>query len=393
MEAEAMPVFGAGMDVVRSPKKLGELIFDKWGYDPIATTAAGNRSTNKQSLMTLALENPDDLRFGAMMKLRKCNTKLSKFIGGTIKSIAYHGSNITRPCPAISGTMTGRFTYSSTQGKNKSLIQTGIALHQWERDKTTRDLLAAPPGFLLAEFDFSGQEMRLMAILSDDDVMLDLFESGGDGHAYMGSSIEGVDYDWVRDNADTDKNAKEIRNLGKFSNLSLQYRIGVDSIMARALTQYSLQLTRHKAQHIKTTYLNTYKRVPQYWKDAQAIAAEKGYAETLGGRRIPLNNLSSYQQQQTAINYPVQGTGGDMKSLALNVTRHLFDSNFIYGWDLHDALFVYIRNDRKAKGKIHAFRKILSNLPYEKAWGWTPVIDLPVDAKVGRTWGTLKALD
>lgn len=577
-KAEAMPIFGAGMDVVRSPKKLGELLYDKWGYEPIALTKTGNPSTDKESLMKLAIQHPDDKRFAALMTLRKCNTKSSKFLGGVIKAMEYHGEPIARPSPAISGTMTGRFTYTSTQGKNKGLVQTGIALHQWERGRESRDLLCAPPGFLLAEFDFSGQEMRLMAIISEDEVMLDLFASGGDGHAYMGASIEGVDYDWVRRNADVDKNAKAIRNLGKFcvmegqpvlterglvpiekvrlsdrvwdgiewvshtgaiyqgvkdvmyyqgiwltadhrvwceghhepvsfhqaaseglhlartgddrceigwmdcyvngdsanpswhcadtgqlrrlwreemahrarvagpseqtvqslrgdaaqetdhstvqsiptktsvavwdvtnagprhrytvcdrlisnSNLSLQYRIGVDSIMSRALTQYNLQLSRYKAQHIKDTYLKTYKQVPQYWRQAQNRAALKGYAETLGGRRIPLNNLQVYQQQQTAINYPIQGTGGDMKSLALAVSRPLFDNTFIYGWDLHDALFVYVKNDSKALSKIVKMRKILSNLPYRKAWGWQPTIDLPVDAKVGSTWGTLEVVD
>jgi DNA polymerase I-like protein with 3'-5' exonuclease and polymerase domains len=579
MQDEAMPVFGATVDVVRSPKKLAELLFDKWGYEPVGQTKTGNPSTDKESLMKLAIENPQDERFAALMKLRKCNTKSSKFLGGVIKAMEYHGEPVARPAPAISGTMTGRFVYYSTQGKNKGLIQTGIALHQWERDRETRDLLTAPPGYLLAEFDFSGQEMRLMAILSEDDVMLDLFANGGDGHAYMGASIEGVDYDWVRQKADVDKNAKAIRNLGKFcvmegqpvlterglvpiekirlndrvwdgvewvthsgavyqgecdvmyyqgiwltpdhyvwcegrheperfyqaasqrlqltrtgnggrkircvddcirrdypqpepsphragegqmrrvrhpamdyavqsdrppvevlhpvqretatqgddpaiqsfqtqsnvavwditnagprrrytvcdrlvsnSNLSLQYRIGVDSIMSRALTQYNLQLSRHKAQHIKDTYLQTYKQVPQYWHQAINRATMKKYAASLGGRRIPLTDLNVYQQQQTAINFPIQATGGDMKALALAVSRNLFDNDFIYAWDLHDALFVYVKNDQKAKGRILAMQKILSHLPYGAAWGWHPSIDLPVDAKVGKTWGTLSAV-
>jgi DNA polymerase I-like protein with 3'-5' exonuclease and polymerase domains len=162
--------------------------------------------------------------------------------------------------------------------------------------------------------------------------------------------------------------------------------------MSRALTQYNLQLSRHKAQHIKDTYLQTYKQVPQYWHQAINRATMKKYAASLGGRRIPLTDLNVYQQQQTAINFPIQATGGDMKALALAVSRNLFDNDFIYAWDLHDALFVYVKNDQKAKGRILAMQKILSHLPYGAAWGWHPSIDLPVDAKVGRTWGTLSAV-
>jgi len=95
-------------------------------------------------------------------------------------------------------------------------IQTGIALHQWERGKGARNILQAPEGFLLAEFDASGQEMRLMADDSQDETMLKLFLDGIDGHAYMGAQIENKEWQWVSGEQDKDPEAKRIRNLGKF---------------------------------------------------------------------------------------------------------------------------------------------------------------------------------
>ena len=381
------------MATIRSPNKLRALVFDEWGYTSIKTTASGKPSTDKETLLKLSIEHPEDLRFGALMAMRKCNTQSSKFIGGVRKSAEYNKGPITYPSPFMSGTYSGRFTYSSTQGTGKKKCQTGIALHQWERGPNARNLLRAPEGYLLAEFDFSGQEMRLMAIESEDETMLELFESNGDGHAYMGASIEGKDYDWVRLKADTDPLAKEVRNMGKFANLSLQYRIGVESLMSRALVGYGLQLWKAKADHIKKTYLRTYRRVPIYWKEAQRKAAIKGYAETRGHRRIKLWDLKRWDQQQTAINFPIQGTGGCMKSLAIAVAGNEFDDDHIYAWDLHDALFTFIKDDGKAEQKVRHMKKILSNLPYQKAWGWAPTIPLPVDAKLGKSWGTLKGVD
>ena len=419
-----------------------------------------------------------------------------------------------------------RFTYSSYQGKGKDRRQTGIALHQWERGKNARDILTAPEGFLLAEFDFSGQEMRLMAIESEDPIMLDLFGSGGDGHALMGANIENLDYEYVKNNSDSDPRAKAARNLGKFcvlegqpvltdrglvpiedvlitdkvwdgvewvshggavfqgerdvikyqgiwltpdhivwltdgsqvefqeaaskglqiavtgdgrspialldnkntgrsvpqsgkleakrvwditnagcrnrytvcgllisnSNLSLQYRIGIDTMMSRALTQYNLQLWRAKAEHIKKTYLSTYKRVPVYWKEAVRRANIEGYAFSRGGARVPLNNLNDYQQQQIAINFRIQGTGAEMKLLGINMCRSMFDEDLVYGWDLHDALFMYVRDDANALTKVKKIQSILSNLPYKEVWGWDIPIPLPVDAKLGKTWGSLKGV-
>lgn len=391
--AQGVMEFQGDASVVASPKKLGKLLFEEWGYTPIKNTPAGSPATDKESLLKLAIQNPTDIRFKGLMALRKCNTRQSKFIDGVTKSMEYHEDAISRPAPFIAGTYSGRFTYSSSQGSGKGKCQTGISLHQWERGKESRNILKAPDGFLLAEFDASGQEMRLMAELSEDETMLGLFEQGIDGHAYMGGSIEGLDWHWIHDMQDNEPRAKEARNLGKFANLSLQYRIGEETIMVRALVQYGLQLLRSKSAHIKATYLKTYSRVPKYWDSAMRFAKQHGYAETLGHRRIALPRMGEWDQQQTAINFPIQGTGGDMKALGIACCDTVFDAECQYGWDLHDALFVYIKDDAKALGKAHRIQEILNNLPYKQAWGWTPRIPLPWDAKIGKTWGSLKSLE
>lgn len=383
--AENEEILGHDISVVRSPKQLANLIFTEWNYEPVNTTPKGEPATDKESLLRLAIKHEKDPRFKALLALRKCNTQGSKFVQSVIKSTEYHGADITRPEPIMSGAYSHRFTYSSYQGSGKNRRQTGIALHQWERGKNARDILTAPEGFLLAEFDFSGQEMRLMAIESEDPIMLDLFGSGGDGHALMGANIENLDYEYVKNNSDSDPRAKAARNLGKFSNLSLQYRIGIDTMMSRALTQYNLQLWRAKAEHIKKTYLSTYKRVPVYWKEAVRRANIEGYAFSRGGARVPLNNLNDYQQQQIAINFRIQGTGAEMKLLGINMCRSMFDEDLVYGWDLHDALFMYVRDDANALAKVKKIQKILSNLPYKEVWGWDIPIPLPVDAKLGKT--------
>lgn len=390
--AENEEILGHDISVVRSPKQLANLIFTEWNYEPVNTTPKGEPATDKESLLRLAIKHEKDPRFKALLALRKCNTQGSKFVQSVIKSAEYHGADITRPEPIMSGAYSHRFTYSSYQGSGKNRRQTGIALHQWERGKNARDILTAPEGFLLAEFDFSGQEMRLMAIESEDPIMLDLFGSGGDGHALMGANIENLDYEYVKNNSDSDPRAKAARNLGKFSNLSLQYRIGIDTMMSRALTQYNLQLWRAKAEHIKKTYLSTYKRVPVYWKEAVRRANIEGYAFSRGGARVPLNNLNDYQQQQIAINFRIQGTGAEMKLLGINMCRSMFDEDLVYGWDLHDALFMYVRDDANALAKVKKIQKILSNLPYKEVWGWDIPIPLPVDAKLGKTWGSLKGV-
>ena len=383
---------GVPPDVIASPKKLAKLMFEDWGLAPIKKTPAGAFGTDKETMLKLQLAYPDDVRFGKLMALRKVNTQQSKFVTAVYNSMLYHGEPVTRPSPFIAGTYTGRMTYSSKQGKGKAECQTGIALHQWERGKSARNILSAPEGFLLAEFDASGQEMRLMADVSQDETMLRIFNDGIDGHALMGASIEGVEWEWVHDNYDTDARAYAIRNLGKFTNLSNQYRIGVATLRVRALVQYGLNLSEYKAQQISNRYKLTYKGVPHYWKSAIVEAARLGYCETMGHRRIVLSDLSLYPQQQTAINFKIQGTGGDMKELAIDVLRPEFNDDVVYAWDLHDALFIYVRDNDQALPTVLRIRDKLDNLPYESAWGWKPSVALPWDAKLGKTWGTLEGV-
>ena len=380
-------------DVVASPKKLANLLFCDWGLEVVKATPKGLPATDKESLLKLELAYPDDKRLGKLMALRKVNTQQSKFVTAVYQTMLYHGEDITRPAPFIAGTYTGRMTYSSKQGKGKAECQTGIALHQWERGKAARSILRAPEEFLLAEFDAAGQEMRLMADVSQDETMLKIFNDGIDGHALMGASIEGVEWEWVHAEQDNDPKAKAIRNLGKFANLSNQYRIGVATLRVRALTQYGLNLSEYKTAQIKDRYMKTYRGVPHYWKSAVRSAEQLGYCETMGHRRIVLNNLSKYEQQQTAINFKIQGTGGDMKELAIAELLPEFNTDVIYAWDLHDALFLYIRDDERAVATVKRIRNKLDNLPYHRAWGWTPSVALPWDAKLGKTWGSLKGVE
>lgn len=385
---------GVSSSVLASPKQLANLLYDQWKLPVPRHTDKGARSTSKEALHILALQNPNDPRLKKLLEMRKCNTVKGKYVEAVEKSIKLHGRPITHPQPQAGGTYTSRLTYSSKQGKNKDTEQTGIALHQWSRDKRVRAELKAPEGYLLGEWDFSGQEMRLMADASLDNTMLSLFLDGIDGHSYMGGSIKGIPWDYVHQNYELDPEIKHVRNLGKFANLSLQYRIGIDTMKIRALTQYGLNLSDGEAYLIKSKYLSTYPGVVTYWSNAIKMAYDNGYAETRGGHRIVLNDLSDYGQQQTAINFRIQGTGGDMKLLALSVLKnHLAQMGAYFAWDLHDALFLYLKDDEKAVKNAHFVQNLLSNLPYETEWGWHPAVPMPVDGKLGKSWGTLKGYE
>jgi DNA polymerase I-like protein with 3'-5' exonuclease and polymerase domains len=234
--------------------------------------------------------------------------------------------------------------------------------------------------------------MRLMsdriAALTGDTVMLELFLEGKDMHSYMGAGIDKQDYDYVVKWKDT--KTKDTRYLGKFANLSLQYRVGIDTMRSRALTQYNLWLSEERAEEIKSGYLSTYPGVEKYWSAAIGMARRTGYAATMGGRYVMLKNLREYSQQQTAINTPIQGTGADMKMLGLRIiSNYLREIGGYFAFDLHDALFLYIPDTPELLSQLLKLKHMLSNLPYEKAWGWKPLLPLPVDGTYGQRWGDM----
>jgi len=384
---------GATPKVLASPKQLCDLLFNKWGMTPLKTSKkTGNPSTDKESLYELAFDDP---RAKVVRDYRESIGNRSKFATNILASLDYWGEDVTRPSAIVFGTYSGRMTYSSSQGRNKDKRQTGFALHQMKRGKDFRKPVSAPEGYMLYEFDAAGQEFRLMACASEDETMLELCKPGEDPHGFMGASIAGVDYrELTAKVAEGDKKFKDFRQLGKVANLSLGYRTSANKLKSVARVQYQLPMNADEAKLIHSTYRKTYPGVPRFWKSQIVKCKGLGYVETFAGRRVQLghnwNEHNAWSLESTAINYRIQGTGADMKYLAIAVLRPFLQANGCYFYfELHDGIYFLIP---KGNDKIIAqqIQQKLNNLPYKQAWGWSPQCPLPWDCKAGENWGEMK---
>lgn len=394
---EKLAPHGVTEKVVRSPKQLETLLFDKWGLPVLKEntgkkTGRTSRSTDKEVLHELAFV---DGRCADLRGYRESLNNRTKFADAPIAAADYNGDGRARPAAIIFGTYTGRMTYSSKQGRNKDERQTGFALHQEKRDELYRSIIVAPQGHTLVEFDASGQEFRWMAIVANDPTMLQLCMPGEDPHAYMGSRIASMDYqEMLHLVAEKDPEAKNARQLGKVGNLSCQYRTSAKTLRKVARVQFDIPLEMPAAQLIHGTYRRTYNKVPEYWDRTIWEAKRRGYVETLAGRRVQLagnwDGEWGWSMESTAINYPVQGTGGDQKYLALQVLKpYLLDIGGRFAWDLHDGIYLWVPDDKVEKVALEG-KALLDALPYEAAWGFTPPIPMPWDCKTGKSWGALK---
>lgn len=389
-------------EILNSSKQLADMMFKRWGLPVVKLTeitdagGGGNPSTDKESLAELAVH---DERAMQVLEYRDATYCKAKFSTSPLASLAYNGDGRSRPTFRPFGTYTGRGTYSSKVGRGAAEQPLGVAIHQWKRDPLYREIIEPPEGYDLLEFDFAGQEYRWMAVESGDPQMLQLCMPGEDPHSFMGARIAGLDYRWLQANASTPE-GKPKRQLGKVGNLSLQYRTYPATLMRVAAVQHKVKLTMVESKAIWSTYQTSYRKVPLYWKRQIQRAKAFGFVETLAGRRVELGfpdtwtyvdgKDASWSHESTAINFPIQGVGGDQKYLAILVAHDIctrYGARFYF--ELHDGIFFICPQD-KSEAFGHEMKAALSNLPYERAWGVKLPIQFPVDGKRGPSWGKLK---
>ena len=388
--------------VVRSPAKLAALMFDdsdKGGWQlPVLKVNKGKdgkpdtRSTDKEVLHELSFV---DERAKKVKLYREALNAKGKFCTTVLESVDYNDDGCTHPVAKVFGTYTGRMTVSSKQGKGKDERPIGYALHQMKRGKEFREINVAPEGYDIVEFDAAGQEFRWMAIASGDPTMLGLCQDGEDAHTFMGAQIVAMDYRQMLQLVKAeDKTAGQNRYLGKFANLSLQYRTSPRKLRSKARVDYDIPIELDEARRIWSTYQRAYPGVPHYWETQIALVKAQGYVETFGGNRVVVtgdwNGKYGWSMGSTAINCRIQGTGADQKHLAMAVIKHdLHQMGGRFLFDLHDGLYLVLPKDIRAKA-VDKLKPMLDNLPYKEAWGFTPPIPMPWDCKVGPAWGQLK---
>ena len=358
-------------------------------------TGNESNSTDKEVLHELALDGYENARH--IHEYRQALNRCTKFVDNPLKSVDYNADGRTHPQAFVFSTYTGRMTYASTQGRNKDERQIGYAIHQEKRDKNFRAKIVAPPGYQLMEFDASGQEFRWMAVKSRDKTMLKLCMPGEDAHSFMGARIFEMDYADFRARLVTGEERiagpTGARMMGKVSNLSLQYRTSAKRLRVTARTDYDIPMTEDEAKRNWSIYRQTYPGVQDYWGEQIDLAKRQGYVETLAGRRVRIigdwSGSLGWSMGSTAINFPVQGTGGDQKYLALATIKPYLRANQIqFVLDMHDGLYFFVPDALVGEAAIE-IKAMLDNLPYKQAWGVDLHIPMPWDCKVGRSWGQL----
>ena len=279
-----------------SPKQLGALLFGKLGLSGGKKTSSGQFSTDEKTLSKLAGEHPI---IPLILEYRACTKLKSTYVDKLPTLIDENGRVHTTYAQAF--TETGRLSSSDPNLQNIPI--------RTERGKLIRKaFVARDEKHVLISADYSQIELRLMAAMSGDEAMLAAFRNGEDIHRDTASRVYDVMPAFV---------TPEQRAKCKMVNFGIIYGISAFGLSQR------LKVPRKEAADLIETYFKLYPKVKVYMEAAIAKAREKGYAETVLGRRRTLRDINSRNAtarqaaERDAINTPIQGSAADLIKVAM----------------------------------------------------------------------------
>lgn len=365
LEGEIYKLAGREFNI-NSPKQLGEVLFDelKLTAKGLKKTAGGARSTRESEL--LKLKDTHSI-IPAILKQRELQKLLSTYIDAIPKLVAVDGRLHTTLNQM--GAATGRF---SSIDPNLQNIPAGGGLA-----KEIRRTFVATPGFELLAFDYSQIEMRVLALLSGDEVLTEIFKTGADVHTSVASRVFRVAEGEV---------TKEMRRKAKVINFGIIYGMGVNALRA------NLGSSREEAALFYENYFSTFPTIEEYFDNVVAEATAKGYTETFFGRRRQFPGLKSKvpfiraSAERMAMNAPLQGTAADIVKLAMIkadkaiIESPLKDRAFLL-LQIHDELMFEVKTEDLQKA-IEIIKPAMESIIKDP-------IPFTVTAKKGLNWAEL----
>jgi DNA polymerase-1 len=359
LEANAHELAGGPFNL-GSPKQLGEILFNRLELPVLKKTPKGAPSTAEDVLAELALDYPLPavlMEYRSLSKLKSTYTdKLPEMIDSKTGRVhtSYH--------QAV--TATGRLSSSDPNLQNIPI--------RTEEGRRIRQAFIAADGCKIVAADYSQIELRIMAHLSQDAGLLGAFAEGLDVHSATAAEVFGVDINQV--SGDQRRKAKAI-NFGLIYGMSA-FGLGKQ-----------LGLGRNEAQEYIDLYFDRYPGVADYMARTRSLAHEKGYVETLRGRRLylPEINARNRQRQQaaerTAINAPMQGTAADMIKLAMLAVDEWLDEDKVPA-----RMIMQVHDELVFEANASAIEEVCARV--SDLMSGVGLLDVPlvVDVGVGNNW-------
>jgi len=353
----------AGLEFnISSPKQLGEILFIKLKLSSdTKKTKSKNYSTSEDVLTNLVDKHPI---ISKILEFRSLTKLLSTYVEALPRMVNPDTGKIHASFnQAI--VATGRLSSNNPNLQN-------IPVRDEKGREIRKAFVSSGPEYILLSADYSQIELRIMAHMSKDENIMNAFRNNEDIHLSTASKIFNVPIQGV---------TREMRGKAKTANFGIIYGISSFGLSQR------LRISRTEAKELIDGYFRSYPGVKNYMDESIRIAREKGYVETLLGRRRYLNDIHSRNSfvrgfaERNAINAPIQGTAADIIKIAMiNIHRKIHDSHLQTRMILqvHDELVFDVYKPELEQVKEMVTREMENAYPLD--------VPLVVDSGTGSNW-------
>ena len=303
-QAQEMAWEYAGTEInLQSPKQLQKVLFEDMGLKPTKRTKSGSYTTNAAALQDLYVKSVDNERangfLGALLRHREIN-KLKQIVQ-TLIDVTNTSDERIHTTFEQTVAATGRL--SSVDPNLQNIPNRNAA------GREIRGVFVPGEGYeALMSCDYSQVELRIMADLSDDEALIEAFRSGADFHKYVASMVYKLPVDQI---------TGDQRSHVKAMSYGLAYGLSTYGLAQQ------LKIAPREAEALKNRYFDTFGKVHDYLESLVANAREKGYTETIFGRRryFPAlhstNRVAREAAERAALNAPIQGSAADIMKIAM----------------------------------------------------------------------------
>lgn len=362
-----------------SPAQIQKLLYEELKLPVIETTESGSPSTSEATLMQLRDKHPI---VELILKYRGVNIQISHFIDGWINRM--WGRRLF-PNFKLHGTVTGRTSCTDPN------------LQQVPRDPIIRNLVGAPEGWSVVEIDYSQAELRIAAIMSGDETMKRIYQTGGDIHTHTYEMITGEKV------SDDKYIKKEQRKKAKAVNFGFVYGMGWRKFKIYARDNYGVDLTDKEAEQWRERFFQAYHSLPKWHSKQRRIVQSMGQVRSPIGRLRRLPDIYSTDKSKKAeaerqsINSPVQGFGSDLTILGMSEimgNAQYYDPDYVLDKDkffvigtVHDATLFEVRNDYLMEFCPRAKHILEHPKALENVFHFDTDVPIVADVAVGKSWG------
>ena len=346
---------------INSAKQVGEVLFDKLQIvEKPKKTKTGQYVTSEETLQNLKNAHPI---VGKILDYRGLKKLLSTYVDALPQLVdPKDGKLHTSYNQTV--TSTGRLSSSNPNLQNIPIRE--------DQGKEIRKAFIANDGCKFLSSDYSQVELRIMAHLSNDSNMIDAFNSGEDIHAATASKIFKVPIELV---------TNDMRRKAKTANFGIIYGISVFGLAER------LNIPRSEAKQLIDGYFETYPQVKEYMDKSIEMAREKGYVETLFGRKRYLPDINSRNAtvrgyaERNAINAPIQGSAADIIKVAMN---NIFDHLNKAG--LQSKMILQVHDELNFNVNENEIEKVKEIVSEEMENAYKLIVCLKADCGIGDNW-------